>query len=199
MCNGVDADYFSPQHALPSPFQAGEMAVVFTGAMDYWPNIDAVTWFAQEMLPRLLEKRPAVRFYIVGRTPTDAVRALGGKHIAVTGTVADVRPYLQHAAAVVAPLRLARGVQNKILEAMAMGVPVVSSQECSTAIDALPGRDFLTAGSAAEFVSQVEWVLAEPERAAGVGTAARQRVLERYSWDAHLSVIDRYLDVAIVK
>ena len=94
----------------------------------------------------------------------------------------------------VAPLRLARGVQNKILEAMAMGVPVVSSQECSTAIDALPGRDFLTAGSAAEFVSQVEWVLAEPERAAGVGTAARQRVLERYSWDAHLSIIDRYLD-----
>ena len=194
MCNGVDADYFSPQHVLPSPFQAGEMAVVFTGAMDYWPNIDAVTWFAQEMLPRLLEKRPAVRFYIVGRTPTDAVQALGGKHIAVTGTVADVRPYLQHAAAVVAPLRLARGVQNKILEAMAMGVPVVSSQECSTAIDALPGRDFLTAGSAAEFVSQVEWVLAEPERAAGVGTAARQRVLERYSWDAHLSVIDRYLE-----
>ena len=193
MCNGVDADYFSPRHPLPSPFQADELPLVFTGAMDYWPNIDAVNWFATEMLPRLLQDWPSARFYIVGRSPTPAVQALTGAHVVVTGMVPDVRPYLQHAAVVVAPLRLARGVQNKILEAMAMGMPVVASQECSTAIDATPERDFLTAASAAEFVAQVNAMLRERARAREIGAAARRQVVARYSWGAHLAVIDRYL------
>jgi glycosyltransferase involved in cell wall biosynthesis len=111
----------------------------------------------------------------------------------VSGTVPDVRPYLQHAAVVVAPLRLARGVQNKVLEAMAMGLPVVASRECSTAIDAVPERDFLTAGTVPEYVSQIEALLREPARSAAIGTAARRQVLARYSWDAHLAVIDRHL------
>ncbi|MBK7674454.1 MAG: TIGR03087 family PEP-CTERM/XrtA system glycosyltransferase [Candidatus Accumulibacter sp.] len=195
MCNGVDADYFSPQHAFPSPFGARQLPLVFTGAMDYWPNIDAVTWFVAEILPLLLQKGPSLRFYIVGRSPTPAVEALAGEHVVVTGTVPDVRPYLRHAAVVVAPLRLARGVQNKILEAMAMAMPVVASQECATAIDAIPERDFLTAGTISQFVSQVESILREPGRALSIGTAARQQVLARYSWDAHLSIIDRYLDL----
>lgn len=194
MCNGVDADYFSPAHALPSPFGAQELPLVFTGAMDYWPNIDAVTWFVAEILPRLQQNWPTVRFYIVGRSPTPAVEALAGPQVVVTGTVPDVRPFLRHAAVVVAPLRLARGVQNKVLEAMAMAMPVVASQECATAIDAIPERDFLTAGTISQFVSQVESILREPARAAAIGTAARQQVLARYSWDAHLSIIDRYLD-----
>ncbi|WP_313950410.1 TIGR03087 family PEP-CTERM/XrtA system glycosyltransferase [Accumulibacter sp.] len=194
MCNGVDADYFSPEHGLPSPFGAQELPLVFTGAMDYWPNIDAVTWFVAEILPRLQQNWPDARFYIVGRSPTPAVEALAGQHVVVTGTVPDVRPYLRHAAVVVAPLRLARGVQNKVLEAMAMAMPVVASQECATAIDAIPERDFLTAGTISQFVSQVESILREPARAASIGTAARQQVLARYSWDAHLSIIDRYLD-----
>lgn len=193
MCNGVDADYFSPQHRLPSPFQADELPLVFTGAMDYWPNIDAVNWFATEMLPRLLQDWPRARFYIVGRSPTPAVQALTGTHVVVTGTVPDVRPYLQHAAVVVAPLRLARGVQNKILEAMAMGMPVVASQECSTAIDATPERDFLTAATAAEFVAQINAMLSARLRAQDIGAAARRQVVARYSWDAHLAVIDRHL------
>lgn len=194
MCNGVDADYFSPEHGFPSPFGAQELPLVFTGAMDYWPNIDAVTWFVAEILPRLQQNWPDARFYIVGRSPTPAVEALAGQHVVVTGTVPDVRPYLRHAAVVVAPLRLARGVQNKVLEAMAMAMPVVASQECATAIDAIPERDFLTAGTISQFVSQVESILREPARAASIGTAARQQVLARYSWDAHLSIIDRYLD-----
>ena len=194
MGNGVDADYFSPQHEFPSPFLPQELALVFTGAMDYWPNIDAVTWFATEILPRLQEHGSSARFYIVGRSPTAAVQALAGKHVVVTGTVPDVRPYLQHAAVVVAPLRLARGVQNKILEAMAMGLPVVASQECASAIDAIPERDLLTAGTISQFVDQVESILREPHRATVIGTAARRRVLARYSWDAHLSSLDRYLD-----
>jgi hypothetical protein len=110
------------ERSCPSPFRADEMAVVFTGAMDYWPNIDAVSWFAADILPRLRQNWPQLRFYIVGRSPTAAVQALAGEHVVVSGTVPDVRPYLQHAAVVVAPLRLARGVQNKVLEAMAMGV-----------------------------------------------------------------------------
>lgn len=194
MCNGVDADYFSPQHEFLSPFGAQERALVFTGAMDYWPNIDAVTWFVEEMLPLLMKNWPSARFYIVGRSPTGAVVALAGKDVVVTGTVPDVRPYLRHAAVVVAPLRLARGVQNKVLEAMAMALPVVASQECSTAIDAIPERDFLTAGTTLQFVGQVESILREPARAGSMGAAARQRVLERYSWNAHLSLIDRHLE-----
>jgi sugar transferase (PEP-CTERM/EpsH1 system associated) len=193
MCNGVDADYFSPQHELPVPFDSQELPLVFTGAMDYWPNVDAVTWFAKEILPTLLQRSPAVRFYIVGRNPTAEVQALASKQVVVTGTVPDVRPYLRYAAVVVAPLRLARGVQNKVLEAMAMAVPVVASQECSTAIDAVPERDFLTAGTSSQFVAQLEAILREPDRARSIGTAARKRVLARYSWDAHLSIIDRYL------
>jgi len=193
MCNGVDADFFSPRKELSTPFRVDERAVVFTGAMDYWPNIDAVSWFAADILPRLRQNWPDLRFYIVGRSPTAAVQALAGEHVVVSGTVPDVRPYLQHAAVVVAPLRLARGVQNKVLEAMAMGLPVVASRECSTAIDAVPERDFLTAGTVPEYVSQIEALLREPARSAAIGIAARRQVLARYSWDAHLSVIDRHL------
>ncbi|MBN8507411.1 MAG: TIGR03087 family PEP-CTERM/XrtA system glycosyltransferase, partial [Burkholderiales bacterium] len=127
MDNGVDAAHFAPDPSHVSPYAAGETPIVFTGAMDYWPNVDAVVWFAREVLPRLAERWPALRFHIVGRNPAPSVRALASPAVNVTGTVADVRPWLQHAAVVVAPLRLARGIQNKILEAMAMARPVVAA------------------------------------------------------------------------
>lgn len=196
MCNGVDADFFSPEHDLPSPFAAGELPLVFTGAMDYWPNIDAVAWFAAEVLPRLLPQLPGVRFYIVGRSPAPAVQALAGAHVAVTGTVPDVRPYLRRAAVVVAPLRVARGIQNKVLEAMAVARPVLASQECAGAVDAVVGRDFLSAATADDYVREIAALLAAPQRAAEIGRAARAQVLARYSWDAHLARIDAYLDGA---
>ncbi|MBS1229928.1 MAG: sugar transferase [Proteobacteria bacterium] len=194
MCNGVDAEYFSPEHALASPYAAGEIPLVFTGAMDYWPNIDAVSWFAGEIFPLLRARRPGLRFYIVGRSPTPAVSALAGDDVHVTGSVDDVRPYLQHAALVVAPLRLARGIQNKVLEAMAMGQAVVASQQCAGAVDAVPGWDFLTAGSVDDYVHEIESLLADPERAATIGLAARAQVVARYSWAAHLAGIDCFLD-----
>ena len=134
--NGVDGAFFSPDHALDNPFPEGEQAVVFTGAMDYWPNIDAVTWFVQEVLPLLQSRHSQARFYIVGRSPALAVRQLARSTVIVTGTVADVRPYLRHAAVVVAPLRIARGIQNKVLEAMAMACAVVVSRSCAAAVDA---------------------------------------------------------------
>jgi len=194
MCNGVDAEYFSPEHVLASPYAAGEIPLVFTGAMDYWPNIDAVSWFAGEIFPLLRARRPELRFYIVGRSPTPAVSALAGDDVVVTGSVDDVRPYLQHAAVVVAPLRLARGIQNKVLEAMAMGQAVVASQQCAGAVDAVPGWDFLTAGSVDDYVHEIESLLGDPERAATIGLAARAQVVARYSWAAHLAGIDRFLD-----
>lgn len=196
MCNGVDAEYFSPEHVLTSPYSAGELPLVFTGAMDYWPNIDAVTWFSTEIFPPLLRRWPGLRFYIVGRSPTPAVQALASQHVVVTGTVDDVRPYLQHAAVVVAPLRLARGIQNKVLEAMAMGLPVVASQECAGAVDAVPERDFMTAGTVDDYQRQIGSLLQAPDRASGIGKAARAQVLARYSWDAHLSGIDHYLEIS---
>jgi sugar transferase (PEP-CTERM/EpsH1 system associated) len=192
--NGVDADFFAPDPGRASPFEAGVVPVVFTGAMDYWPNIDAASWFVQDILPRLAEQVSGLRFYIVGRSPSAAVQALASPQVVVTGTVPDVRPYLQHAAVVVAPLRLARGIQNKILEAMAMARPVVASQSCVEAIDAQAGTELVAAQDAADFVQCVAELLQSPSRARAIGEAGRARVVHHYSWAAHLAGIDRHLN-----
>ncbi len=194
--NGVDADYFAPDRDRPSPFSAGELAIVFTGAMDYWPNVDAVTWFAQDMLPRLRQDWPTLRFHIVGRSPTAALRALASDAVVVSGAVPDVRPYLQHAAVVVAPLRLARGIQNKILEAMAMGRPVVAASECAEPIGATVGKELLCAVDPESFVREIGGLLRNPARAMAIGHAGRQRVLRDYSWSAHLSAFEQHLGAA---
>ena len=195
MCNGVDADYFSPAVDLPTPFADGEVSIVFTGAMDYWPNVDAVTWFVADVVPTLRAHWPRLRFHIVGRSPTPAVLALAGPAVAISGTVPDVRPYLQHAAVVVAPLRVARGIQNKILEAMAMGRPVVTSGQCASAIDgAEPGRDLVVADHAEGFAQAIEKLLGENALGAAIGAAGRKLVVARYSWEAHLSIVDGWLD-----
>lgn len=196
MCNGVESDFFTPDPSCPSPFAADEQAIVFTGAMDYLPNADAVTFFAKEVMPRILKQWPQARFHIVGRSPGSAVKGLAGPKVNVTGTVPDVRPYLQHAAVVVAPLRIARGVQNKILEAMAMARAVVTSVPCAEAIDATVGTELLTAVDAGEFASRVDELLRAPERARAIGEAARKCVVERYSWAAHMAGIDRHLEGA---
>jgi len=203
--NGVDADYFAPNPARGTPFgQAATpgtasppVTVVFSGAMDYWPNIDAVTWFVADVLPGLLQHWPALCFYIVGRSPTPAVLALAGPAVVITGTVPDVRPYLQHATVVVAPLRVSRGIQNKILEAMAMARPVVASASCVEAINATVGHELLGAASASDFITQIDALLKAPARCAEIGQAGRQRVLEHYSWSAHLSKIDQHLPATI--
>ncbi len=191
--NGVDSDFFSPHPDCSSPFPPDELPVVFTGAMDYWPNMDAATWFAQDMLPTLRAWNDRIRFYIVGRSPGPAIRALASDQVVVTGTVTDVRPYLQHAAVVVAPMRIARGVQNKVLEAMSMGRPVVAARECVDAIKAIDDEELLSAQSTSEFVSAVQTLLSRPETADRIGTAGRACVVRRFSWGAHLSGLDRYL------
>lgn len=199
LSNGVDADYFSPDPARVSPFTADSLTqeqipVVFTGAMDYWPNIDAVIWFVRDILPALRQTWPKLRFYIVGRSPPPSVLALASDVVVVTGTVPDVRPYLQHAALVVAPLRVARGIQNKILEAMAMARPVVASHSCVQAIDAQTGEELISAAESKDFVREIDALLRAPDLAAAVGQSGRLRVVKSYSWAAHLGGIDRYLD-----
>lgn len=193
LSNGVDADFFAPDQARANPFVAGEQAVVFTGAMDYWPNIDGVSWFVADMLPRLRAHWPRARFYIVGRSPSPQVQALAGEHVVVTGTVPDVRPYLQHAAAVVAPLRVARGIQNKILEAMAMEQAVITVPSCAEAIGADSEQGLLRADDADGFLQALQQLLDAPARATALGREARRFVLQGFSWQAHLSGIDACL------
>ena len=193
LCNGVDADFFQPAAAHASPFAPEEQPIVFTGAMDYWPNIDGVSWFVAEMLPALRARWPQARFYIVGRSPSAAVRALAGPGVVVTGTVPDVRPFLQHAAAVVAPLRVARGIQNKILEAMAMAQPVITVGSCADAIGADATQGLLRAETPAEFVAALGPLLADTSVRSALGERAREYVLQGFSWQAHLAGLNRFL------
>jgi polysaccharide biosynthesis protein PslH len=196
ICNGVDSEFFKSVDGVFNPYGQDEISVVFTGAMDYFPNIDAVKWFADTVMPRIEARWSNVRFYIVGRSPSPDVQKLAGPRITVTGTVPDVRPFIQHAAIVVAPLRIARGVQNKILEAMAMARPVIASRACASGIDAVDGEHFLIAESVEDFVHAIDSLLASPSKGNALGLAARQRVLARYSWKASLSGIDPYLGSA---
>ncbi len=191
--NGVDAHFFAPDPERMTPFPDDELPIVFTGAMDYWPNIDAVSWFVAEMLPALRESSPRIRFYIVGRAPTAAVQALASEAVVVTGTVPDVRPYLQYATVVVAPMRVARGLQNKVLEAMAMGRPVVAAQDCVAAISAVHGSELLAAATSREYVEACNSVIRQPDAGNAIGAAGRRCVVRSFSWDAHLSGIDRHL------
>jgi glycosyltransferase involved in cell wall biosynthesis len=155
--------------------------------MDYWPNIDAVTWFASEVLPEIVAKRPRARFYIVGMQPAHAVTALDREpNITVTGLVPDTRPYLQHARVIVAPLRVARGIQNKVLEGMAMERPVVVSAGAAEGIRAEHGVDLEIASDAVEFATKTLTLMDDEPRSRGMGASARARVIAAYSWSANL-------------
>ena len=195
--NGVDTDYFSPSLTFSSPYPAGEQVLVFTGAMDYWANVDAVTWFARDIFPAVKRAHPEAAFYIVGTRPTSEVQALAQHSgVTVTGAVADTRPYIAHAAMAVAPLRIARGIQNKILEAMAMAKPTVVTEQALEGIDAQAGRDLLLASDSAAFSAQCIALLTQPNPA--LGQAARNRVVTGYSWARHLANIDRALNAESV-
>ncbi|MBD8639279.1 glycosyltransferase [Sphingomonas sp. CFBP 13733] len=161
--------------------------------MDYRPNIEAVTWFARDILPRIRTQHPTARFAIVGRAPTPAVQALAGDAVIVTGAVDDVRGWLAAAEVCVAPLKLARGIQNKVLEAMAMARPVVASAAAAEGID--HAGTIRVAADASEFAAQVRALLDAPADAADLGRAARAQVLRRYGWDARLAPLDALFGV----
>ena len=192
--NGVDADYFSPSRAYDDPYPPGAAPVVFVGAMDYWPNIDAAIWFATEILPGLAAGGPPVRFYIVGANPSPAVQRLGRlPGVTVTGRVADVRPYVAHAAVAVAPMRIARGIQNKVLEAMAMAKVVVTTSPGLEGVDAEPGIQVRVADEPRAFAAAVRQAIAGAENAT-IGARARELVLSRHGWAGSLRRIEEVLD-----
>jgi sugar transferase (PEP-CTERM/EpsH1 system associated) len=181
--NGVDLDYFRPAEQ-----PAEDATIVFTGAMDYFPNCDAALHFCREMLPLIRSRIPEARFLIVGKNPSSAVRRLArvpGVH--VTGTVPDVRPFLRRAAVAVAPLRVARGIQNKVLEAMAMGVPVVATGRAHEGLEAHPGRHLFVEDTPARFAAMVVRLLDTPGLRAAVGGAAREFVETHHSWPASMA------------
>ncbi len=186
--NGIDTDRFDPALTFDAVDGGEGPLAVFTGQMDYRPNIDAVRWFAADILPLVRQRHPAARFAIVGRAPTDEVRALSAlPGVIVTGEVPDVRPWLAAADAVVAPLLLARGVQNKLLEAMAMARPVVASAAAATGIDATHGEHLLVADGAEAMADAVGALFDDRTAAAAMGQAARKRMSARYGWDARLA------------
>jgi sugar transferase (PEP-CTERM/EpsH1 system associated) len=183
--NGVDTLFFDPGLSMPSPYAEGECPLVFTGAMDYWPNVDAVCWFAEQILPLVRRRLPDAVFYAVGARPAPAVQRLARiTGVEVTGQVADVRPYLRHAAAVVAPLRIARGIQNKVLEGMAMAKPTVVTPAALEGIAAVPDEEVLLASDADQFADRV--VAAVSAGATALGVNARRRVLTDFDWDRNL-------------
>jgi sugar transferase (PEP-CTERM/EpsH1 system associated) len=193
--NGVDSGYFTPQPSHPSPYGEAR-ALVFTGAMDYEPNIQAVSWFAERVMPSLRSQHGDLEFHIVGSRPAAPVRELQKlPGVRVSGTVPDVRPYLQHAALVVAPLRIARGIQNKVLEAMAMQKTVIASPQALEGIQAERGAEVLCANGGAEFISLICRQLHAPDPR--IGLAARQRILRDYRWSSNLQRLGSALGVEV--
>ena len=199
--NGVDAEYFSagavakPEGWHHGRNHADNRKIVFTGAMDYKPNVDAAAWFSREVMPLIRHRLPDASFWIVGARPTVEVRSLARpEEVFVTGTVSDVRPYLANAGVVVVPMRLARGIQNKALEAMAMGAATVVSTTSAAALNAVPGRDFVLGDGAESFARTVIELLNDPHERARLGHAGRSVVLENYDWSRNLARIDRCFD-----
>jgi sugar transferase (PEP-CTERM/EpsH1 system associated) len=184
MVNGVDTAYFSPDPGRASPFPPGRRTIVFTGAMDYWANVDAVCWFCREVLPTIRRRSVESVFYIVGSHPDEAVRRLASEGVVVTGAVPDVRPYLQHADSVVAPMQIARGIQNKVLEAMSMARPVVVTSKGLEGIGAVDGEQLLVADGAAVFAQKLSGILEGDEP--GLGGKARDYCCRVHGWEASL-------------
>lgn len=195
IAHGVDAEYWDPDRAYANPYAPGERALVFAGAMDYRANVDAVHWFAHEVWPRIAAQRPDARFYIVGSNPTAAVHALAQTAgITVTGRVEDVRPYLAHAHVVIAPLRIARGVQNKVLEALAMAKVLLATPEAYEGVEDFAGRLGCIDASSQAMVTAALRAL-EPAQPLRV-PAARAHVRSRYDWAASLDAYDSVLSGA---
>ena len=193
VANGVDCEYFDPARGYDNPYPEGQLPIVFTGAMDYWPNVDAVAWFAEKVMP-LLKTQPRLRFYIVGSNPSPVVKALAADPgIVVTGRVEDVRPYLAHAAIAVAPLRVARGIQNKVLEAMAMGRPIVASPAALEGIGPEAAKYLVSAESPEDFATSIAQILTGAGPAA-LGVEAAQSARETYGWGRSLRHLEALLN-----
>jgi len=196
--NGVDANLFDPARYPDAPFPAGGPVFVFTGAMDYLPNIEAVEWFARNVFPGLTAVLPGARFMIVGTRPTREVAALGAQDgIVVTGRVESTAAYLAHASAAVVPLLIARGIQNKVLEAMAARCPVVLTKAALTGIGAEDGTHVVCAETPAEWIAACAGLARDRARARRIGDAARALMLRDHAWESQFARLDAMLESSI--
>ena len=188
--NGVDSSYFQPD---PKP--RNSRTIAFVGRMDYFPNIDGATYFAKDIFPLVRQRAPGAELWLVGSNPSRMVRDLGAiPGVKVTGHVADVRPYLFQASLTVAPLRLARGTQNKILESMATGTPVVATAMAAKGVAAIPGKHLLVADDPAHFAAEVSRILENETLATSLSECARRQVEHAHSWPRSMQILDSILD-----
>ena len=188
--NGVDSDYFAP---TDEPYDPDTIA--FVGRMDYYPNQECMFDFCATTLPLVQAKRPGIKLLIVGADPSPAVRRLGAlRGVTVTGSVADVRPYLRRAALMVAPLNIARGTQNKILEAMAMGVPVVASRVAAGGVDASAPEHFLVASTPDEYRAAILRIIEDPAERRRLSISGRERMLSHHAWERSMQRLDGIIE-----
>jgi glycosyltransferase involved in cell wall biosynthesis len=187
--NAVDIDFFRPRAET-----GGEdpKTIVFFGALNYHPNIDAMLFFLREILPRLKARHPELKFQIVGQHPPPAIVARAGDGVELTGLVDDVRPYLARAAVVVAPIRIGGGTRFKILEAMAMGKAIVSTAIGAEGIEVRHGSDILLADEPDSFSEQVDRLLSDAGLRRAIGAAARSLIERRYGWPASVHRLEAF-------
>jgi polysaccharide biosynthesis protein PslH len=192
--NGVDNSFFAP---IPE-VAYDQDTVVFIGRMDYYPNQQCMIDFCADVLPLLLARRPSLKLQIVGADPSPEIRKLGElPGVTVTGTVPDVRPYVTRAALTVAPLRIARGTQNKILEAMAMGIPVVCSSVAAGGVDAVPEQHLLTADSPEQTCAAILRIIDDPAERSRLSQAGRARVRSNHAWPNSMARLDAIIERCI--
>ncbi|MDP3613543.1 MAG: glycosyltransferase, partial [Rubrivivax sp.] len=193
--NGVDAQFFSPADA---PYDADTIS--FIGRMDYYPNQECMSRFCAQTWPLLKARRPALKLLIVGADPTPEMRDLGKlPGVTVTGSVPDVRPFIRGSALMVAPLAIARGTQNKILEAMAMGVPVVTSTIAAGGVDAIAGEDLLVADTPQETADAILCIISDPAERQRLADTGRARMLSHHSWAGSMKRLDAIITRCVAR
>jgi polysaccharide biosynthesis protein PslH len=210
--NGVDLDYFCPQESTRSGPADGQRpaTIIFSGKMSYHANVTAALYLVRDIMPRVWLQCPDVTVQLVGKDPPPSLRALatqgvghveaqGSRHrcVEVTGTVPDLPPYLQRATVAVAPVLYSAGIQNKVLEAMACGTPVVASAQAAAGIDACPGHDFLVADDPQGFADQILCLLHDSQRCRELGAAGRAYVERYHSWQGIVHKLEEIYQIGI--
>ncbi len=187
--NAADVDFYQPR---PTDPPSDGNTVVFFGLLSTWPNIDGILYFVREIWPQVVARRPQARLKILGKNPSMDVQRAAGPTVEVKGFVADLRPHLASAAALVVPLRIGGGTRLKIVEGMAMGKAIVSTALGAEGIEAVPDRDIFIADDPADFAASVSRLLEEPGLAQRMGRSARQLAVEKYAWSSAAATLERF-------
>ena len=193
--NGVDSEFFKPKGA-----QYLKNRICFVGRMDYYPNEVCIVNFCHEVLPIIREKYPDVTFKIIGAAPPTSIMALNElPGVTVTGTVDDIRDHVHTAEVMVAPLVIARGTQNKILEGMAMGLPVISSHLAARGVDAVIGKHILGATTPQEYADEIMSIFSDADRRNKFAVAGRARVLSHHNWPHAMKLLGKNIEKTVLE